>query len=87
MTEAVPLIPVLVSFSPKAISDGDNGNVHQITNNRVSTHGRDQNFMYDSLNRIQQAYSSGSGTLSWGETFSPTATSPGVAPSTPGIDA
>jgi hypothetical protein len=56
-------------------------------NNRDSTHARDQNFIYDSLNRIQQAYSSGSGSLSWGETFSPTATSPGVAPSTPGIDA
>ena len=40
--------------------------------------------MYDSLNRIQQAYSSDS---TWGETFSPTATAPGVAPSTPGIDA
>jgi len=66
---------------------GDNGNVFKITNNRDSTHGRDQNFLYDSLNRIQQAYSSGSGTFSWGETFSPTATSPGVAPTTPGIDA
>ena len=70
-----------------ASTAGDNGNVYQITNNRDSTHGRDQNFIYDSLNRIQQAYSSGSGSLSWGETYSPTATSPGVAPTTPGIDA
>jgi RHS repeat-associated protein len=66
---------------------GDNGNIFKITNNRDSTHGRDQNFMYDSLNRIQQAYSSGTGTYSWGETFSPTATNPGIAPTTPGIDA
>jgi YD repeat-containing protein len=55
--------------------------VFQIVNNRAST--RTQNFMYDSLNRIQQAYSSGP---AWGETFSPNATSPGVAPATPGID-
>ncbi|HWW15450.1 MAG TPA: RHS repeat-associated core domain-containing protein [Candidatus Dormibacteraeota bacterium] len=66
---------------------GDNGNVFKIVNNRDTTHARDQNFMYDSLNRIQQAYSSGSGTYSWGETFSPTATGPGIAPITPGIDA
>jgi RHS repeat-associated protein len=92
------LQPILLSASsPSAtvfsdsfdfhLGAGDNGNVYKIVNNRDSTHGRDQNFMYDSLNRIQQAYSSGSGTFSWGETFSPTATSPGVAPSTPGIDA
>jgi RHS repeat-associated protein len=36
------------------------------------------------MNRIQQAYSSGS---KWGETFGPTATNPGVPPSSPGIDA
>jgi RHS repeat-associated protein len=76
--------PSPCSFSATTL--GDNGNVYQIVNNRDSTHGRDQNFLYDSLNRIQQAYSSGSGAFSWGETFSPTATGPGIAPSTPGID-
>jgi RHS repeat-associated protein len=65
-----------------ASSAGDNGNVYQIVNNRDNT--RTQNFIYDSLNRIQQAYSSGT---RWGETFGPTATNPGVAPTTPGIDA
>jgi len=61
---------------------GDNGNVYEIVNTRDNT--RNQNFIYDSLNRIQQAYSSGT---QWGETFGPTATNPGVAPLTPGIDA
>jgi hypothetical protein len=64
------------------LGSGDNGNVYQIVNNRDNT--RSQNFIYDSMNRIQQAYSSGA---QWGETFGPTATSPGVAPTTPGIDA
>jgi RHS repeat-associated protein len=59
----------------------DNGNVIQIANGKDSN--RTQNFLHDSLNRIQQAYTSGP---NWGETFSPTATAPGVAPSTPGID-
>ena len=63
-------------------STGNNGNVYSIVNNRDNT--RSQNFMYDSLNRIQQAYSSGP---AWGETFGPVATAPGVAPSTSGIDA
>jgi RHS repeat-associated protein len=63
-------------------SGSDNGNVIQIANGKDSN--RTQNFLYDSLNRIQQAYSNGP---NWGETYSPTATSPGVAPSTSGIDA
>ena len=71
--------PSPCSFSANAA--GDNGNVYQIVNNRDNT--RNQNFIYDSLNRIEQAYSSGT---QWGETFGPTATSPGVAPTTPGID-
>ncbi len=57
---------VAVSTSPcsfSASSLGDNGNVYQIVNNRNSA--RSDLFMYDSLNRIQQAYSSGSGSLSW----------------------
>jgi RHS repeat-associated protein len=72
--------PAPCSFS--ASSAGDNGNAYTIVNNRDNT--RTQNFIYDSLNRIQQGYSSGT---QWGETFGPTATNPGVAPSTPGIDA
>jgi len=71
------------SFSASTV--GDNGNVIQIVNNRNTA--RSENFMYDSLNRIQQAYSTGSGSLSWGENYGSTATSPGTPPSTPGIDA
>jgi RHS repeat-associated protein len=72
--------PSPCSFSRSAA--GDNGNVYQIVNNRDGN--RTQNFICDSLNRIQQAYTNGT---NWGETFSPTATSPGVAPSSSGIDA
>jgi RHS repeat-associated protein len=64
------------------LGTNDNGNVVGITNNRDGN--RTQNFMYDSLNRIQQAYTTGA---NWGETMSPTATAPGVAPTTSGIDA
>jgi RHS repeat-associated protein len=60
----------------------DNGNVIQIANGKDAN--RTQNFTYDALNRIQQAYTNGP---NWGETFGPTATAPGVAPATPGIDA
>src|SRR5262249_54784260 len=59
---------------------GDNGNVYRIVNGINAN--RSHNFLYDSLNRIQQAYStgsSGSPAFNWGETFSPTATAPGVA--------
>jgi len=42
----------------------NNGTVQSITNCRDTN--RTQNFVYDSLNRIQQAYTSGS---NWGETF------------------
>jgi RHS repeat-associated protein len=61
---------------------GDNGNVFQIVNNRDGN--RTQNFLYDSLNRIQQAYTNGP---NWGETFGPLVTNPGTPPSSPGIDA
>lgn len=40
------------SFS--AYTSGNNGNVYQIANNRDGN--RTQNFIYDSLNRIQQAW-------------------------------
>ena len=39
------------------LGNGDNGNVMQIVNGRDSN--RTQNFVYDSLNRVSQAYSSG----------------------------
>ncbi len=42
----------------------DNGTVQSITNCRDTN--RTQNFVYDSLNRVQQAYTSGP---NWGETF------------------
>jgi YD repeat-containing protein len=64
------------------LGTADNGNVNKIINNRDGN--RTQNFLYDSLNRIQQAYTSGP---NWGETFSPVATGPGVRPSAAGIDA
>ncbi len=64
------------------LGTADNGNVYAITNNRDGN--RTQNILYDSLNRIQQAYTNGP---NWGETFGPIATSPGVPPATPGIDA
>ncbi|MGE5110967.1 MAG: RHS repeat domain-containing protein [Acidobacteriaceae bacterium] len=60
----------------------DNGNIYQIRNNRDSN--RTQNFVYDPLNRISQAYTVGT---NWGETFGPLATDPGMPPSTAGIDA
>ena len=60
--------------------NGDNGNVFQIVNNHDGN--RAQNFTYDNLNRIQQAYTNGS---IWGETFGSQA-APGGVPSTPGID-
>jgi RHS repeat-associated protein len=56
--------------------------VIQIANGKDGN--RTQNFTYDALNRIQQAYTNGP---NWGETFGPLATGPGVAPATPGIDA
>jgi RHS repeat-associated protein len=71
-----------LSYDFHSATHADNGNVFQISNGRDSN--RTQNFIYDALNRIQQAYTAGT---NWGETFSPTATSPGVAPSTSGIDA
>jgi RHS repeat-associated protein len=48
---------------------GDNGNVFKIVNNRDTTHGRDQSFTYDSLNRILSGQSSGTGGTSWGDTY------------------
>jgi RHS repeat-associated protein len=64
------------------LGTGDNGNVYQIVNGRDSN--RTQNFIYDALNRIQQAYSSGP---NWGETYGSPTSAPGTPPTTPGIDA
>lgn len=78
-----PILNLTYNFNlGNGTSGSDNGNLIQAVNGKDSN--RTQNYLYDSLNRIQQAYSSGS---NWGETYSPTATAPGVAPSTLGIDA
>jgi RHS repeat-associated protein len=78
-----PILNLTYNFNlGNGTSGSDNGNVIQIANGKDSN--RTQNFLYDSLNRIQQAYTSGP---NWGETYSPNATAPGVAPSIPGIDA
>src|SRR5258708_4179941 len=83
ISATTPSPATVLSFSYDFhLGNGDNGNVFQIANGRDGN--RAQNFLYDSLNRIQQAYTTGT---NWGETFSPTATAPGVAPTTPGIDA
>jgi hypothetical protein len=65
-------------------SGSDNGNVIQIANGKDGN--RTQNFLYDPLNRIWQAYTNGS---NWGETYSPTAQAAGAAFSATnaGIDA
>jgi RHS repeat-associated protein len=60
----------IVSFSfDFHLGAGDNGDVFQIVNNRDNN--RTQNFQYDSINRISQAYTSGSSPLtsSWGEAY------------------
>lgn len=50
-------------------SPGNNGDIYQVVNNRDVN--RTQNFSYDSLSRVQQAYTNGNSPLStsWGETF------------------
>ena len=66
-------------------SGSDNGNVIQIANGKNSN--RTQNFLYDPLNRIWQAYTNGT---NWGESYSPTTYAAGTAFSastTAGIDA
>jgi RHS repeat-associated protein len=57
---------VTCSFSNTTAAD--NGNVYQITNNLNTA--RSQVFTYDSLNRINQAYSTGA---TWGQQFNPDA--------------
>jgi len=51
------------------LGSGDNGNVWVINNCKDTN--RTQNYLYDSLNRITQAYTSGNSplTTSWGEAF------------------
>jgi hypothetical protein len=72
-TSAATIMSLTYDFHSS--THADNGTIYQIVNNRDNN--RTQNFLYDSLNRIEQAYTTGP---NWGETFSPTATSPGVAP-------
>lgn len=72
------------SFSSYAT--GDNGNVFQIQDNVDPT--RSVAFIYDSLNRTAQAYTTNTSSANcWGETYSPNMTAPGVLPSVPGVDA
>jgi RHS repeat-associated protein len=73
--------PNVAAYNPPS----DNGNVGTMANGLDGT--RSVNYVYDPLNRIAQAYTvnATSGNC-WGETYSPTATAPGVLP-TPGIDA
>jgi len=76
------------SCSFSSYSTGDNGNVFQVLNNNDST--RSAAYIYDPLNRIAQAYTlNETSTNCWGETYSLTATAPGVlpTPSNLGIDA
>jgi hypothetical protein len=70
-----------LSYDFQSAAHADNGNVFQIVNNRDSN--RRQNFTYDTLNRIQTAYTNGP---NWGESFG-SQTTPGGVPSTAGIDA
>jgi RHS repeat-associated protein len=60
-------LKINISLPPcnfNASTVGDNGNVYQVVNNRDTN--RTQNFVYDSLNRILQGYTSGT---NWGEDF------------------
>jgi hypothetical protein len=52
-----------------ASTAGDNDNIYQVVNKRDPT--RTQNFTYDQLNRITQAWTTGNSPLptGWGETF------------------
>jgi RHS repeat-associated protein len=61
-TTTATIMSRLYDFGQAGASN--NGTVQSITNCRDTN--RTQNFLYDSLNRIQQAYTSGS---NWGETF------------------
>ena len=62
------------------LGTNDNGNADSIANCRDTN--RTANFTYDSLNRVQTAYSSGP---NWGESYGSTV-APGQAPTTWGID-
>ena len=56
-----PILNLTYNFN---VGNGDNGNVVQVINGKDGN--RTQNFTYDSLNRIQSAYTAGP---SWGETY------------------
>ncbi|HET8891879.1 MAG TPA: RHS repeat-associated core domain-containing protein [Candidatus Angelobacter sp.] len=61
------------------LSNGDNGNVYGIINYKDTTHGRDQTFTYDALNRLISAQNAGTNcatmvlqnkTEYWGNSYS-----------------
>jgi hypothetical protein len=65
-----PILNLSYNFNlGNGTTGSDNGNVIQIANGKDSN--RTQNFLYDSLNRIQQAYTNGT---NWGETYASAAT-------------
>jgi len=80
-----PILKLTYNFNlGNGVTGSDNGNVIQIANGKDSN--RTQNFVYDPLNRIWQAYTNGT---NWGETYSPTKYAAGTAFSAAnaGIDA
>ena len=80
-----PILNLTYDFNlGNGTSGTDNGNVIQIANGKDSN--RTQNFIYDPLNRIWQAYSNGP---NWGETYSPNTYAAGTvfSAANAGIDA
>jgi hypothetical protein len=53
-----------LNYNFHSSTKANNGNVYQLTNNRDNN--RTQNFVYDTLNRIQSAYTTG---VNWGENY------------------
>jgi RHS repeat-associated protein len=64
LSATAPTGPILSVSYDFHLGNGDNGNVYKIINGRDST--RTQNFTYDALNRIAEAWTSGP---AWGERF------------------
>jgi RHS repeat-associated protein len=84
-TSGTPILNLTYDFNlGNGTTGSDNGNVIQIANGKNSN--RTQNFVYDPLNRIWQAYTNGS---NWGETYSPNTYAAGTvfSAANAGIDA
>ena len=64
LSAATPAATIMSLNYDFHLGAGDNGNVFKITNNRDGN--RTQNFSYDNLNRISQAFTNGP---NWGENF------------------